>query len=1782
MRSSRPIAVALTFLAATAAYACSSEKSDEGASVTPAPANLGGCYPTDPKCTIAGSKCQALIDNSASNKKTLRISQLKVSKPAALASTTINFTIIGPAVTIQDNDACHLRPGLKAGTFNWLMEFDLTDPAKATLRTGGARPVKDVSAGYCFLTDSIGGSSLAPQTIPIVYDKATGAFSTGEGKALTVPIFLDQEAKTTPILLPLQGVKITNGKLTENGNCIGRFRGDVGELDSACQTLSSDPTDPQAFQFEKGADLEGYITAEEADKVKIVDLSQSLCSFLSNVREPCVEDSSFKCCRRGADGKVDLSSASGKPDFSSTGQKACSGTPDCDAYLLGTELSAAAVKINDTCNLPALSRCWRLLRPWAAAYLEGAAALAIFRPEVSMARLIKKIVFTSLFGLVACGGGGGGCNSGCAGVAPLPNGFPAAERIDNSASLRLTDKGFAFLSANLGTIAGPLVGGSNSSGVLEFPIAGSGPMDLGGIGKACPNGSVATASPPECIIEIGLAKSKLVLGSGAPHNLKVGGTIPIRAQRIPVTAAGFDLRASLGNAGCSGGVNFADVEIDADISVETDKDPSHGAATGLSKIKILKLDPKLKQEQVQLCADCTNILCTGILNPILGGLKNALFGTLVDQIKKPLNDQLATALCSKGSTDDPATACPAGSAPEDPKDPKNSNCVYPDKSCVGPSLGMDGHFDLGAALASVSPTTKGGLDFQFALGGLGTNPDAPSLTYGDLNPVDKGATLSLVGGAIPSPKGTCIVPVDLAKPTGIPTPDELLGNSVSGWPAGLDGPHFGLGLSEAYTNYALGGVYNSGALCIQITTENVAMLDAGKISLLAPSMKTLQWQKQNQQVGIVIRPQEPPKAAFGNGTNLTTDANIMVDLNKFALDIYVFSSDRFVRAFTVTLDMTIPLNLDVGADGKLTPMLDKINVKSATVTNNQFLAEKPETIGTGFKELLAGLAGQFLGGINPIDLGSLTASLGLKLVIPPSVKGQGSPGVRKLSKNGFNHLGLFGTLQIAPAVMTSLEVPLPTASSTSTAVVLDRRVTREGVNWRTFTPENAPVIDVLAASSIDDGSRALEYSYKVDKGMWHPWSDSRSLHVKDDILRIQAKHTVTVRSRVVGMPETEGPPVVMPVIVDVEPPLVALSREGDRYKVEATDVVSEPDALVGRTKLDDGPYTDWLPLAALDRVAVEGAKLLTVEVRDEEGHVGSITQELRGRPDKTGQTAGSGGCGCTVPGKTEGSLPLFGALGIAGVLAFLRMRRRRLAEVAAGAAVMSVSGTWAGCLCSSSDSTTEETPSEQGGAGGAAGAAGAGGSVGGQAPATPEVVKQGLIGSYTSVAVTAAGKAWVAGYNEADYDNSHAFGDLVAGTVEGDKVKWTTVDGYDPSETVDPMLADPNSWRGGRINAGPDVGLWTSIAIGDGDQPQIAYFDFTKASLKYATFDGTKWSTHVVETKEKSSYGRYAKLLMIDGKPVISYLAMESAADGSVTSNVKVIRAKSAKPGATADWGPAELVLEKGAAIPCRALFCATGNKCNATSNKCEKPATTCTPKCGSGEDCFTGAMGAPAKCEPIRSATFLDSYPEATGLYVSAAVTSKKDVGLVFYDRVRGDLWKAERGASGKWEPKLVLGQDAMGLDSGDVGIGASLAIDKTGDWHVTFVDGSKEALWYAKLAAGAVPPAESKVVDAGDDPASPGKPFADGTHIVGDDSSLLIDPTGTVRVVYQDATAATLRVATRGADGAWTRKIIPVKDMMSGFFPQQMVVGGKVQIAHYARNNGLVPVGDVAITAP
>src|SRR5688500_5280702 len=56
-----------------------------------------------------------------------------------------------------------------------------------------------------------------------------------------------------------------------------------------------------------------------------------------------------------------------------------------------------------------------------------------------------------IFAVMACGGGGCSACSGC-GIQPIPGGYPIAERVENSAQVRLTESGIGFIEDNFDSI----------------------------------------------------------------------------------------------------------------------------------------------------------------------------------------------------------------------------------------------------------------------------------------------------------------------------------------------------------------------------------------------------------------------------------------------------------------------------------------------------------------------------------------------------------------------------------------------------------------------------------------------------------------------------------------------------------------------------------------------------------------------------------------------------------------------------------------------------------------------------------------------------------------------------------------------------------------------------------------------------------------------------------------------------------------------------------------------------------------------------------------------------------------------------------------------------------------------------------------------------------------------------------------------------------------------------------------------------------------------------------
>ncbi len=1384
----------------------------------------------------------------------------------------------------------------------------------------------------------------------------------------------------------------------------------------------------------------------------------------------------------------------------------------------------------------------------------------------SFASVAKHVTLAVLF-VIAAGCSGGGCSSGCAcgGMTPLAEGFKPAQRIENAASLRLTETGIGFLESNMGTLASALLGANGGQdGVVAFeipPTSGSFNALITTIKyDVCAAGPKPDANPPECVAEIDLGKAQLKLKPTAPHNLKITGPLPVRLRKLPLTIEYFCLPVIgcaksnvavtlTGNQSCGGDQTAADLDLDVTVAIAIDADQKH-SRYGYSKVGVdVAIDKEKLKNSITICGGFDATLYNGLLD-LIGGL-------LVDQVSGVLTDQIDQALCMKANAE-LVPACPSGTQDV------GGVCRYGNKDtdeCASIVLGTEGRLDLGAALQGISGGASGAFDFLLAGGGASVRNDNSGEHWGDLNPVSQGITLGMYGGAEPSPPSSCVPPVVSKLPTAIPIPDELLGNSVSDWPMG-ETPHFGLALSERFANYALEQIYNSGALCLGISADTIGTPVTSTIlglGLGAKSLPELGRQKQGANVAFLLRPQKPPTIAFGNGTDIAKDPTFDVRVDSMAIDFYVWSLDRYIRAMTVTTDIQVPGNLAVTPEG-LTPVIKEIKLSKTVLSNHdKLLRDDPIAIASALEGLVGQLVGGALGGsLKAIDINQQLAGVGLTLDIPDSVEGNGSPGLRKLTKGTDRYLGIFAALGVAAAP--------PKMSSSTSVEVTSLDIDPHGLDLDTWTPDNGPRAHLRLGSNLDDGQRALEWQYRIDNGAWHPFTRERDLELTDSVLRNQGVHKVWVRSRVVGDPMSLDPePKLIELRVDAMAPEIRVLREGATHvRVEAADLVSGDEVTV-RTRLGTGEsegdaawgdWTAWQPALDVEPVTIGGANFIQVEAKDEGENVGTVTEALiRGVAENA-----ASGCQCAVepgvPTRSGGALGLVLGMALAGGFAARRRARHSRARAVATAAralaalgFIAAVGMAPGCSCSSED-TVEAT--------------------GCRARGDCSVVMPGLVGAYTSVAVAPDGRVWVAGYLEGNWDPDYgiSYGDLVVGAASATgEVAWVVVDGTEPSEVVDPEMYDPTGFRNGKIESGDDVGLWTSIAVEAGGGLGVAYYDVTNHALKYAHFDGTRWTVSTVQSGATGSdYGTYAKLKFLGGKPVIAYHFIEAASAG-ITSGVRLATGNDATG---ASWSFEDVAADPK--TPCNALLCSSTQHC-LTTGACAAKKTGC-DTCGSGAECVDDGMGG-ATCAEVRLKSALITYPNEVGLYVSMGVGADGVPRIAYYDRPHGNVVVATKSGA-TWTNVVLDGADGKGNDTGDMGIGLSLAVGDKDDLHLAYVDGLSESLVFRTVQGGTTALARELLDD--------GLGAKDGHHIVGDDANVFVTPGGELRVSYQDATTGDLVLAIgTGAPGnhEWTRQVVP-QDGFAGHFSQQIVVNGDYRIANWWRVGNPLPKGDVRFVSP
>ncbi len=872
--------------------------------------------------------------------------------------------------------------------------------------------------------------------------------------------------------------------------------------------------------------------------------------------------------------------------------------------------------------------------------------------------MIRRALLAALLLVVASCSGGGCSSCSTCGTTPLPGGFPKASTIPNAASVRVTRPGLDFVQENIGLLAEKALGSGATGGVVTFPIPTSGSNP-----KIC---SVAAPTPSQCNAEIGLGQSKLRVNSITPNRVKIDGLLPVRIRDLPVeftvlfTAKAFVMAGEKGaNANLcpqrgSATLPYKDVPVNIELPLITE---TRAPRDGYTKVDVdnAVIDIGLTQNDVDVCDDTCGgaSFCQGFFDTI----KSIAFNTLVSGVKSQVKTALGNAFCTK-PTPTVTPACPTGSEPDNMDLTKATKCNFTGTTtCVPSLLGLDGRMDLSKALATFSPGTAGGLDFVLASAGdmnpapgdttvPAWTPRAPPVPAADNN--TNGISLKMLGGAQPQPTTKCVTVVPNPPPQDIPVPKEMLGNQLAGWPAGTPGPHLGFALAGRFLDHAATSAYNSGVLCLGISTEQVAQLSTGYLSILAPSIKLLTFEQGASAAAVTTRPGAPPTIKLGNGTDIKKDPLLTITLPKFSADFYVYSLDRFVRFFTYTADVVIPVNLQTGKDpktnpnGGLLPVLGTIGLSNASVTNADLLLDDPTMVSGGVTGLLGGLVGQLLGsGFKPIDLSTALASFGLSLDIPPG-------GIRKLTSGTDDFLGVFANLSKAAGAAHE---------EADTRAVIVEKIIRPDAMGLTADRASFPKLRVRAEGI---ATHPTEQTWWIDDGTHAAWTTSQDLLVDQDTMILQGKHVLHVSSRVVGVAASEDDtPVDLPFVIDTLAPRMTATREGSHVVVKAHDYVSADQDLVVRRRIADSAWSEWQPLADGGAFEADAKSAVDVEVGDEEGNIGKVSLPLiRGKADSSLAAAGSG-CGCRVTGHQGDTSTRNGAWGLGLALAAIATMRAR-------------------------------------------------------------------------------------------------------------------------------------------------------------------------------------------------------------------------------------------------------------------------------------------------------------------------------------------------------------------------------------------------------------------------------------------------------------------------------------------------------------------------------------------
>jgi hypothetical protein len=851
---------------------------------------------------------------------------------------------------------------------------------------------------------------------------------------------------------------------------------------------------------------------------------------------------------------------------------------------------------------------------------------------------------------LSCSGAGGACG----GLGMLPTGRYVGPKTDNAINLRLSPAGINYLNSNwqelvkmfapTGTLTVPIACMKQNVPVLgDVTIADQGSAT--GSGKL--DGDCTAADLPANVM---VTITGFLLTPKAPDVLEGSVSISLDTGKIYARTETGNSAACLflskpecsvryNTAATTPATNKVTASIKFAIDTKWDKWLSFEVLTPLRGTAVCGASGAPAKPE---CLDPADIDISGenTCGDILCGaadwapLKNLLLGLISPVLQTQITKAVAAQSCEQCGTGKPA--CPqfppgAASACE----AASSTCKDTATSkCVPRFLGVEGRMALGGLLGNFGVPADSMLDLSVAAGSSVS--------------VDQGVNIGTRAGLSAVTVAPCVPPQAAPPMVAIPAPNLDMGADPT-----KGAYHAGVAISSQFLNLSFHQAHQSGALCIQMNSSTVGLLNSGLFKTFLPSLGKLATRDgKDAPMMIVLRPDKAPVVDIGLGTfdpvtKKPIEPLLLVKLPDVTVDFYAMIDERFARLFSLTADISLPISLIFNGCSSVTPAIGDLKMLIANIrtSNSEMLAEDPKVLADLIPAVIGLAEPAVASALKPFALPALGQ---FKLKVN-EVKGIGNVSGTKL----YNHLALYAEMKplLAACAVSS---PKTTASLKRSEIpgAEQMRATGKGL------PIPRAVLDVHALGK----TGTPEFAYRVGDGTWSTFfpAFNDELVVEHPVFLIQGLHTIEVRSRVAEDGHGISEAVRVGFMVDWEPPEVKLTadREHDLLTLSARDVISPVEKLEYAFQLGSGEFSEYGPARDIGLSAIESKGGVTVRVRDQVGNVGeakwrALSSSIRPEEEITSAVPGgsqASGCSTALADVSLWSM---------GLLAIAALRRRR-------------------------------------------------------------------------------------------------------------------------------------------------------------------------------------------------------------------------------------------------------------------------------------------------------------------------------------------------------------------------------------------------------------------------------------------------------------------------------------------------------------------------------------------